>query len=387
MAFKTTWWSSLKDIDDETFRNIVKRGKIEDLMSKERIDTRFGSTVEDIISNVRSLDTNTNQFVISIGCNQLKIQQVLKLVKRMPKLDDGLLLKDWSDEESLSQLAAVNQSLGRCYGPDIFYVSRGSSLTRYIQSVKNSNPDYDAGMVEYGIELDKALPLLEKFQDMKLKLAMRGSQMASPYSRMCYILALKHPSDRLDDRQSYPSVKAVAIHEYGHLSDLALLPNLQALFVIAHQKVTIKVRNILPYLRSKLRILVMQLKSWDAGDFIALTTIINTHPLIEFRLDITEKYPEREILNMILNSATTKLDTLVMNSFRFRRENIYIGTNTLQQFFADKELLRRLLSKFKLVEYFIIRRNIYPVTLYQVMDVLHRVQSTDHRRSIRILIC
>lgn len=383
MAAQLTWWSNFNDVDDQTLRNIVKYGKLENIVSKERISTKFGAAVDAVLLKIRSFDTDTRKFSMSSsGLNG--IPHNLRLIKRMPKLDDCYLLLNWGNhKESLTQLAAINSSLFRTYGPSYILHPSSASIS-YIGAVKDLHPNFDGRKVEHFIGLRAAIPLLEKYPDLKLKLVMRGSEMVEPYFQLCHTLRLKDPGDRLDRFQLYPSVEHVKINgDYGQFSDLTLFPNLKKLIVHCTATTTIKVRTVMPYLKSDLRYLEFCFKSWDADNFATLTSIINTRPLTGFKLYVIEEYPERKVLDMILDSPTSQLKELGSTTFWIDGNELKIVGKGWRELFTDKDFVMRLLLKFKHVEYILYFHEVDQLSLDMIKDICNQVEGANHRRSFK----
>lgn len=367
---------------------IVKRGRIEDMLSKERISTTFGSAVDGVLSEIRSLGLRANYlFAIIAETDQVKNEGGLKLVKKMPKLDDSLLLTYWEDKKSLSQLAAINQSIHRVIYP-YFAVP---SLLIYIECVKDVNPDYDAQKVEYLFGLDKAIPLLEKYPDMKLKLWMESSEMSGPYYQLCHRLSMVHYDGHitLDRSRLYTSVEHVSIGgHFVQFRDLELFPNLKNLELIGGSYT--KFRDILPHLRPGLRSLSIEGLLWDRGDSNALRTVLNNHPLIEFGWDVAYfgENHGRQVVNIILDS-TCELKSVKMKFLSIKGEELTVNWTGWKKLGIG--FLRRLLLKFQRVKYLRIQdiQDYAPMTqktLNKIIDVCHQVESANHRRSIKAFI-
>lgn len=378
----------MKDVDDEILWNIVKFGLLEDIVSKERISTRFGHAVDGVLSKIRSFNSSQFDDHFKVYGGQEKISRILNLVKKMPKLDDGRLLEGWHDPDSLPQLAAIIPSLCRPYTfMDVSFSFRyRHSIFDFIKSVKSINPDYDGRKFEYVFHHNESIRLLEKYPDLKIRLAMDGSQMAEQYSHLCYELLLRTPEERLfGKKQLYPSVEHVHIRgDYDDLSDLRHFPNIKILYVYCKEMTKIRIRNILPHLKSGLHILSIRFKSWDPEDIDALGTIFNTHPLVKFELEIDEKYPERQVVDMILESPATKLKTIEMRSFKIIKGRFSVEAMGWKELFANRELLLRLLTKFKCIKYFCKWSDKDRKAGGRIKDVCRQVEIDDHRRSIKI---
>ena len=118
---------TINDLSSHDMTIIVRRGGIEDIVSKERISRHFGSAVDHVLATKKSITVR-------------KIRTVIKLTKRMPRLRK--LTSDRLRIEHAERLARNNQGIVK-----FAQIWNMEPVAAYIKCVKQLIPEYTASEI------------------------------------------------------------------------------------------------------------------------------------------------------------------------------------------------------------------------------------------------
>lgn len=381
------WWSNVNHVSDEILCYIFKRDRIEDIISKERVSKRFGETTNNILSMMKTLKSCTDKFDLSKGLvTQQRRNEVFQLMKRMPKLDDGLIIYKW-DIESLTQLAAINQSMCRKriipsqypeYTPDPGYVS-------YIEGIKVIDPQYDGKDVEFVFPYADVTSLIDKYPEMKLKSAMWPDQINSKSSATanCYSLRSLDLVDGENIHRVLPSVKHVSMClSQFYLDSLPFRPNISSITINESKRMPrINMSCLLPLLHSQLQHLDIDMVKVDRKDFPALRHIFDTQPLVTFRCCITSDHAKEEVIAMILESPLNGLKKIRMESLRLSYS--YRSLDIEETDWSNiSGLMQRILIKFRWITNVSFDYVMDDDKIRTITDIFGQIENADRRRSL-----
>lgn len=379
----------MNDVSDEILYNLLYRERIEQTMSKERVSTRFGQITNKILSNVKTFKSHARTFDFSKGpITRHKHKKVLELMKRMPKLDDGRIIVDW-DGETLTQLAAINQSMSRKYVNNVPYplLPYLPGCIKYIEGIKKFDPDYDGQDVDFVFDHRRVAAFMEKYPEMKLKLAFYSDELiqGSPATDNCYSLRIWPSGDGGYISSVLPSVKYVTMYlDRPHVDSLLFLPNIDSITIKgspvsdAPNMPRTTVRSILSMVQSELQHLEFDMVKVDREDFPALRQIIDTHRLITFECTALD-CNEMEVIEMIVSSPMNQLKYIRTKSvdLSYNHRNILFQETNCTDILG---LMNRILIKFRWITDITFKYVLDKENICTIQSMFRDTENADHRR-------
>ena len=354
---------TINELPNENLLMILKYGLVEDVVSKERVSTRFGSNA----NNILAMKTKFTTYMFPSKILTYKVSEnifdgVIKTIKKMKLLKDVSSLNvDCWGKSRIRKLAAANQGLtvthtSSCFDEQFCHLD-------YLDCVKELNPNYTGKGVQCIIlYLDHVSLLRGKFPELHLVTRYADTNTTfNPNIGTIYAIHSQVPYQFRSHLKhlflDMNSFKPRDLVDYKNIESVDL-------FFINLDSFTIGM--ISPYLVTsklkKIKINGFQRFSKETKDLVStlsteklsgLRHIIDNHPLIKLELFPSGyiKYPfqnkfvnDREVMRMVLYSPTNTIETLILPSITVKQQAIDFA-----QQFNCRDLIPDLLHRFKKV--------------------------------------
>ena len=380
---------TINELPNENLRMILKYGLVEDVVSKERVSTRFGSIADSILAT-KSIFTTHMILPEKLGENCF--DGVLKTIEKMKQLKDVSSLNvDLWEKIRIKKLAAANQGLaitGTHLNRSIPNDVSQSCCLEYLDCVKELNPNYSGKGVQYEIIrareglADHVSRLREKYPELHLFIRYTntpidlyiGIEYAGLHSYLPY--------------QFRPYVKNLILSMVSfEPRDLAHYKNIESIFLQFNNLDSFTIGMISPYIVSKLRKLVIDCWLEEQKETCSvlfteklsgLRQVIDSHPLVELHFsDPREIVHDRAVIRMILDSPMRTIKLIKLKSITIKRRSIDLAPQ-----FNCRDLLHGLLNRFKSVDKVTI-----PCTYYDhdwVDEICSQVVLSNKRRTFMV---
>lgn len=378
MSTQSQWWSNINHVSDEILERITKYGMLEDIVFKERISFRFGTTTNRILSNLKTFKTKSSDLTNCKG--KVNSQRALNLMKRMPKVNDGTLIHHWPPK-LLKQLANINQSMVRCYRDWDNNISRASPFEvtskkylSYIRAIKVISTEYDGSDIDFVFEDGEEE--LERCTDLKLKLNGHIDSLShEKYADLYHTITLLGDHMDIDHGKRYPNVKMLDIYDDHDPSIMKLFPNIQHLRLF-FDGCGNNIRDISSMLVSKLSTLSIGDDEFSDGDLPALKNIIDNHPLTYLKLRTHTGDYGIQVMEMVMESPMNTLRTVRLDGMDIIGSKFSLYVTPSDQL----ELVERILLRFRRIRYFSLYYNSHDDLRNQCRELCQRIRETNHRR-------
>ena len=357
---------------------IVRRGGIEDIVSKERISRHFGTAVDHVLAS------KTTIFVSDV-------ETVIELTKRMPQLRK--LTSDHFYVEDAEELARNNPGITK-------FVSSPSGremfVPAYIKCVKQLNPEYTASeirnILDYGQEgtvvRQVVDDLIADHPDLQIKIEMDADDI-SHTDTVIVELVVKITLDsgeEITDLPILPKVTKVKLlnNRLESKNNLRSFPNMCKLwlFNMYDYGEICNLNDLHFYLGDKVE--SVEINYLPERDLSNIESLINNLPLVKLavnsRLEGVNEIALSSFMEMLINSRNDTLKKVKLGEImeiKGSRMNCYLDRDC-------SNLITQLLSKFPKVTF--LDLTVQRSNLGNWSEVAQEILAADHRRSIMLTI-
>ena len=378
---------TINELSDENVWMILKYGLVEDVVSKERYSTRFGSIANNILAKKTKFITNM-EFLFRVSEN--KFHGLLHTIKKMKKLMDVTSLQVYNWENiRIKKLATTNQGIRitRKDG-DHICLFRPCSLS-YLEYVKELNPNYTGKGVQHVTYWEKdVLQLKKKYPEIDILFECAHEDI--PINHDIGIKIARY-------NKLPPKLRAYVKHLFlippFNCQELSDFKKMESMFICFDKMNSFTFEMISPFIVSKLKRIIISgdvfwsekkkkyVSTLSTNKLSGLKQLIDSHPLIELILCDNEQLNFNKVLfTMVLDSPMKTIKVIRTSSISIVGQTIKISEQ-----FNCRDLLPELLNRFKDVYKVTIQCTRNPHDHDWIEEIFSRVVLLNKRRTFRVI--
>lgn len=326
----------------EVLHCVLKKGYLEDIVSKERVSKRFQSIVSEVLFS-------KTIFEMQPQCQYYDIfpEYVRRAIKRMPNIrsdrDGNLGSKAWNDGNAIIFADHLRKMVK---------FSSNSHASRYIEAMKKLDPAYTAEDIQHVFwendlfdEQVDATRLMGKYPDLKLKIRYRRGNFEPRFHPSLYyeinVHRIKYPLTSVYENMSEVTIDT----DYENISVLKMFPNMKTLNIHAKNKGGKRgdLSKYAPYIGHNVRELSLsgELKSEDMT-ILCNPSLNRSIKSIKTGLSGLPQLND-EILRFIIDSKRIKIKQLDIFWLKIKRRTLEVHNDEIIE---KRDLIRDVLIRF-----------------------------------------
>lgn len=329
----------MNSLPDEVLRVVLKKGYLEDIVSKELVSTRF----QMLISVELGLKTKFES-KIRFPYGELSSECGWNTIKKLSNIRS-----DKNGNFGIELFMDETKFLANCIPNMCKFCFTGHAL-QYIEAKKKLEPSYTAENVEVVFHENScryvggnyATELLRKYPDLKLKVKYPDETEPRFDPLLYYEIHLSNIQYK--PRCVYENMKKVTIDSnYENISVLKLFSNMESLTIRSEDGTNTDLLKYAPYIGPNVRKLSFQIRKWRPENTPILCNLMSNYDIESIDASYIAGFPGKEILRLIIDSTWTKVKRLNIGWLNIKDKTLQIHNDEM---FDRMELIRDILIRF-----------------------------------------